>query len=197
MRSLALSFSVVICLVSGGGQVSAQETVSPSLIQSQKPADALGRLTESPDRARLSRAVQMAAQCLPEGEGACDGTQCPGEDGGCQADCCAGTICTGVSMRGGTGGYVCLDPADSEAAQNEVDVCGWYALGRCSTSEASAQKLADEIGQLVVHTDTVPGFKKGLYCVTSGPTTESNALFDQKTLKEAGIDDAYVEEGCK
>ena len=142
-------------------------------------------------------ATRMAEQCVKQGGGGCDPTPYPDDDAGCQSDCCAGSICIAVSVIGATGGFQCVDPRQVSAIRHRAEICGWYAIGGCFKTEAKAQRQADKIDPFrVVRTDDVPNFHKGWYCVTNGPTTEANAIFDRYTLQDAGIADAYIKEGC-
>ena len=96
-----------------------------------------------------------------------------------------------------------VDPDDDYEDEDEDDhasgggnVCGWYAIYSCSKSRSSANRSKNNAGYgKVVHTNTVPNFRRGYYCVVNGPTNKSQARQWRNNAK-VDFSSAYIKKGC-
>ena len=81
----------------------------------------------------------------------------------------------------------------SEAKQ----VCGWYAIAYCSTSESAVGQFANKGWGAVINTNNFSGFAPGRFCAVSGPQPKSSAMADRRKAIGAGVsDDVYIKRAC-
>lgn len=74
--------------------------------------------------------------------------------------------------------------------------CGWWAIYSCHPSRNRAIRDMNNNGYGgVVHTNDVPNFRNGFYCVADGPTTKSNAR-RKKNRARRDYDSPYIKKGC-
>lgn len=76
-------------------------------------------------------------------------------------------------------------------------VCGWYAIVFCSSSSDAAYDFANEGWGQVIRTSDYSGFRRGLFCVVSGPQSKASAQRDMRAARSNGVAaDAYIKRAC-
>lgn len=88
------------------------------------------------------------------------------------------------------------DDADHDDGTGDGHYCGWWAIYSCHASRNRAIRDMNNNGYGgVVHTNDVPNFRNGFYCVADGPTTKSNAR-RKKNRARRDYDSPYIKKGC-
>ena len=99
------------------------------------------------------------------------------------------------SKAGGGGGYEDED-SDHDDGSGDGHYCGWWAIYSCHKSRNRAIRDMNNNGYGgVVHTNDVPNFRNGYYCVADGPTNKSNAR-RKKNRARRDYDSPYIKKGC-
>jgi hypothetical protein len=76
-------------------------------------------------------------------------------------------------------------------------VCGWYAIAYCATSRAAAENFANEGWGQVIRTSDYNGFRRGYFCVVSGPQSKASAQRDVRIARRDGVSrTAYAKRAC-
>lgn len=77
-------------------------------------------------------------------------------------------------------------------------VCGWYAIVSCSTSQADADAFMTKGGWgQTIDTNNYIGLKENLFCVVSGPQPKASAKRDMAAAKANGVaKDVYIKRAC-
>ncbi len=77
------------------------------------------------------------------------------------------------------------------------DICGWYAIAYCTSSEYAAIDFVNNGWGALINTNAYVGLRAGLYCVVSGPQSKSSAWRDRTAAIENGVsDDVYIKQAC-
>ncbi len=88
------------------------------------------------------------------------------------------------------------DDADHADGSGDGAYCGWWAIYSCHKSRNRAIRDMNNNGYGgVVHTNDVPNFRNGYYCVADGPTNKSNAR-RKKNRASRDYDSPYIKKGC-
>jgi len=96
----------------------------------------------------------------------------------------------------GGGGADDDDDDDHAGGSGDDAYCGWWAIYTCHRSRNRAIRDMNNNGYGgVVHTNDVPNFRNGYYCVADGPTNKSNAR-RKKNRASRDYDSAYIKKGC-
>ncbi len=86
-----------------------------------------------------------------------------------------------------------LTSTPAEAKQ----VCGWYAIAYCSTSNAAVVTFANNGWGQVINTSNYRGFAPGKFCAVSGPQSKSSADSDRRAALNTGATkSAYIKNAC-
>ena len=77
-------------------------------------------------------------------------------------------------------------------------VCGWYAIVSCSTSQADADAFMTKGGWgQTIDTNNYIGLKENLFCVVGGPQPKASAKRDMAAAKANGVaKDVYIKRAC-
>jgi hypothetical protein len=77
-------------------------------------------------------------------------------------------------------------------------VCDWYAIVSCSTSQADADAFMTKGGWgQTIDTNNYVGLKENLFCVVSGPQPKASAKRDMAAAKANGVaKDVYIKRAC-
>lgn len=77
-------------------------------------------------------------------------------------------------------------------------VCGWYAIAACTTSQADADAFMTKGGWgQTIDTNNYVGLKENLFCVVSGPQPKASAKRDMAAAKANGVaKDVYIKRAC-
>jgi hypothetical protein len=77
-------------------------------------------------------------------------------------------------------------------------VCGWYAIATCTTSQADADAFMTKGGWgQTIDTNNYVGLKENLFCVVSGPQPKASAKRDMAAAKANGVaKDVYIKRAC-
>jgi hypothetical protein len=76
-------------------------------------------------------------------------------------------------------------------------VCGWYAIAACTRSQADAGDFAGNGWGAVINTNDYSGFRRGYFCVVSGPQSKSSATRDVRTANANGVAEGmYIKRAC-
>lgn len=76
-------------------------------------------------------------------------------------------------------------------------VCGWYAIASCTRVQSDAESFVNNGWGAVINTSDYSGFKRGYFCVVSGPRSKSSAKRDMRTATANGVaDDMYIKNAC-
>lgn len=98
-----------------------------------------------------------------------------------------------TKSSGGGGGD---SDGDHDDGTGDGHYCGWWAIYSCHKSRNRAIRDMNNVGYGgVVHTNDVPNFRNGFWCVADGPTTRSNAQ-RKKNRARRDFSSAYIKKGC-
>ena len=101
------------------------------------------------------------------------------------------TLCLSAAVALGGLGTVTLAAPDGASA-----ACGWYAIGGCTRQSSGYPN--NPMGWYIVNTNNVSGFRRGYYCIASGPQTKRGAQRDRRILRQQwGVSSAYIKRGCE
>jgi hypothetical protein len=77
-------------------------------------------------------------------------------------------------------------------------VCGWYAIAACTTSQVDADAFMTKGGWgQTIDTNNYVGLKENLFCVVSGPQPKASAKRDMAAAKANGVaKDVYIKRAC-
>lgn len=88
------------------------------------------------------------------------------------------------------------DNGDHDDGSGDGAYCGWWAIYSCHPSRSAAIRDMNNAGYGgVVHTNDVPNFRNGFYCVADGPFNKSTAR-RKKNQARRDFDSAYIKQGC-
>jgi hypothetical protein len=84
-------------------------------------------------------------------------------------------------------------PSPAEAKQ----VCGWYVIAYCSTSEPAVSNFTNNGWGAVINTSNFRGFAPGKFCAVSGPQPKDSAARDLGYAIVNGVTkSAYMKRAC-
>ena len=82
------------------------------------------------------------------------------------------------------------------SAASAKQICGWYSILYCSTSE-NAVHAANKGWGAVINTNHFRGFAPGKYCLVSGPQGRASALRDRAdAIRQGYASSGYVKRAC-
>ena len=82
-------------------------------------------------------------------------------------------------------------PADAK------QVCGWYAIAYCSTSQSAVGTFANKGWGAVIDTNNFRGFARGQFCAVSGPQPKWSAASDREKAIAASVSKSvYIKRAC-
>ncbi len=88
--------------------------------------------------------------------------------------------------------------AASALPASAKQLCGWYAIASCTTSQADADAFMTKGGWgQTIDTNNYVGLKGNLFCVVSGPQPKASAKRDMANAKANGVaSDVYIKRAC-
>jgi hypothetical protein len=86
--------------------------------------------------------------------------------------------------------------AASTAAEAK-QMCGWYAIAYCSTSQPAVAAFANNGWGAVINTSNFRGFAPGKFCAVSGPQSKDSAARDMGYAIANGVTKSiYMKRAC-
>lgn len=83
------------------------------------------------------------------------------------------------------------------ASASAKQVCGWYAIAYCSTSEQAVANFVNNGWGSTIKTSNFSGLAPGQYCAVSGPQTRESAARDRdRALYSRVSPSVYIKHAC-